>query len=98
MANFEEMGNSVIAGDKEKSAELTKQAIDEGVNPLDIINKGLISGMDVVGQRFKAGDMFVPEVLMSANAMKGRYGLSKTITGRRRYTFIRESTSWHSIR
>jgi 5-methyltetrahydrofolate--homocysteine methyltransferase len=79
MANFEEMGNSVIAGDKEKSAELTKLAIDEGVNPLDIINKGLISGMDVVGQRFKAGDMFVPEVLMSANAMKAGMALVRPL-------------------
>jgi len=38
-------------------------------DPLEIINQGLIAGMDVVGARFKAGDMFVPEVLMCAKAM-----------------------------
>ena len=69
MANFEEMANVVIAGDEEKSAELTQKAVDEGINPLEIINEGLMKGMDVVGQRFKAADMFIPEVLMSAKAM-----------------------------
>ncbi|MCP4699911.1 MAG: cobalamin-binding protein, partial [Gammaproteobacteria bacterium] len=54
MANFEEMANVVIAGDEEKSAELTQKAVDEGINPLEIINEGLMKGMDVVGQRFKA--------------------------------------------
>jgi len=70
MADFEEMGNAVIKGDAETADDLTRKAVDEGVEPLDIINQGLIGGMDVVGKRFKAGDMFVPEVLMSAKAMK----------------------------
>jgi len=70
MADFEEMGNAVIKGDAETADDLTRKAVDEGVEPLEIINQGLIGGMDVVGKRFKAGDMFVPEVLMSAKAMK----------------------------
>lgn len=69
MANFEEMANMVIAGDEEKVAELTKKAVEEGINPMDIINEGLMKGMDVVGQRFKAAEMFIPEVLMSAKSM-----------------------------
>jgi 5-methyltetrahydrofolate--homocysteine methyltransferase len=69
MANFEEMANTVIAGDEEKVAELTKKAVEEGVNPMEIINEGLMKGMDVVGQRFKAAEMFIPEVLMSAKSM-----------------------------
>jgi 5-methyltetrahydrofolate--homocysteine methyltransferase len=47
----------------------TQALVDGGVNPLEIINLGLIAGMNVVGVRFKAGDMFVPEVLMSAKSM-----------------------------
>lgn len=69
MANFEEMANMVIAGEEEKVAELTKKAVEEGVNPMEIINEGLMKGMDVVGQRFKAAEMFIPEVLMSAKSM-----------------------------
>ncbi len=39
--------------------------VDEGVKPSDIINQGLISGMNVVGDRFKKGDMYVPEVMLA---------------------------------
>jgi 5-methyltetrahydrofolate--homocysteine methyltransferase len=69
MANFEEMANMVIAGEEEKVVELTKKAVEEGANPMEIINEGLMKGMDVVGQRFKAAEMFIPEVLMSAKSM-----------------------------
>lgn len=50
--------------------ELVKQAIADGLSPHDILNQGLIAGMDVVGKRFKAGEYFVPEVLICAKAMK----------------------------
>ena len=69
--DFEKLSNSVIQGNAAEVAELTREAVDEGVKPTEIINQGLINGMNVVGKRFKAGDMFVPEVLMAAKAMKG---------------------------
>lgn len=69
MSNFEELSKAVIAGQEAKVKQLTQAAIDAGLAPLSIINDGLIGGMNVVGQRFKVGDMFVPEVLMSARAM-----------------------------
>ncbi len=69
MADFEKLASAVIAGDVDKVVELTKEALDAGVGPADIINKGLISGMDVVGRRFKEGELYVPEVLLSARAM-----------------------------
>lgn len=69
MTDFEAMANKVISGDVDVVAELTQKAVDEGEKPLDIINKGLMKGMNVVGERFKAGDMFIPEVLISAKAM-----------------------------
>ena len=71
MVDFEKLSNSVIKGNREEVVELTQEAVDEGVKPNEIINQGLINGMNVVGKRFKAGDMFVPEVLMAAKAMKG---------------------------
>jgi 5-methyltetrahydrofolate--homocysteine methyltransferase len=69
MANLETLNNSVIAGNIKQVVEGTKAAVAAGIDPIDIINKGLIGGMNVVGQRFKAGDMYVPEVLMAAKAM-----------------------------
>lgn len=60
---------SVIAGDDEKILKDVQMAIDMKEVPLSIINDGLIAGMNEVGVRFKAGDMFVPEVLMAAQAM-----------------------------
>ncbi len=49
--------------------ELTKQALESGVSPNDVLNQGLIAGMSVVGKKFREGSMFLPEVLMSAKAM-----------------------------
>ena len=70
MANFEEIKNSVITANIEKVEEHTKKAVEEGINPISIINDGLIAGMGIVGARFKDGDMFMPEVLMAAKAMQ----------------------------
>ena len=70
MADLERISNGVIAGNDAEVAELTRQAIDGGVQPSEIINNGLIKGMNVVGQRFKAGEMYVPEVMIAARAMK----------------------------
>ncbi|MCF6332441.1 MAG: corrinoid protein [Draconibacterium sp.] len=49
--------------------ELTKQALEEGISPDDVLNKALIPGMDKVGQKFSENKIFVPQMLMSAKAM-----------------------------
>lgn len=49
--------------------ELTKQAIDQGLDPDEILNKGMVVGMDRVGQKFSENKVFVPQMLMSAKAM-----------------------------
>jgi 5-methyltetrahydrofolate--homocysteine methyltransferase len=77
--NFEEVSNAVVSGDEIKVKELTKSLIDQSIEPLEIINQGLVAGMAVVGARFKAGDMFVPEVLMAARAMNGGMDLVKPL-------------------
>jgi 5-methyltetrahydrofolate--homocysteine methyltransferase len=69
MSNFDALSNAVISGNVNQVVESTKAAVAAGTPPIDIINKGLIAGMNVVGARFKAGDMFVPEVLMAAKSM-----------------------------
>ncbi|HHY39047.1 MAG TPA: cobalamin-binding protein [Clostridia bacterium] len=79
MFDLGDLAQSVIAGDVAKSTELTKKALEMGVAPLDIINKGLIAGMEVVGERFKKGDMFVPEVLVAARAMNSGLDLIRPL-------------------
>jgi 5-methyltetrahydrofolate--homocysteine methyltransferase len=69
MASYEDLAQCVISGDRDKVKGITTTLIDEGKDPLEIINRGLIGGMAVVGARFKNDEMFVPEVLMSAKTM-----------------------------
>lgn len=79
MSVLEEIAQSVIDGDAAKVADLTKKALDSGVAPLDIINGGLVSGMGVVGERFKTGEMFLPEVIFSGDALYAGVDLVKPL-------------------
>ena len=63
------MTEALVACDIEKLARFVDEAIAGNVPAGDILNKGLIAGMDVVGEKMEAGDMFIPEVLMAAKAM-----------------------------
>jgi 5-methyltetrahydrofolate--homocysteine methyltransferase len=66
---YEKMAEVLIAGKMEEVKSLTQEALDKGAAARDVLDKGLLAGMDVVGQRFKAGDMFIPEVLLCARCM-----------------------------
>jgi len=59
----------LIAGNIEEIRNVTQQALDEGLQAKEILENGLLAGMDIVGQRFKACEMFIPEVLLSAKTM-----------------------------
>ena len=65
------MAESLIAGKIDEVVDLTREALDGGAAPADILDQGLLAGMDVVGQRFKAEEMFIPEVLRCAKCMHG---------------------------
>jgi 5-methyltetrahydrofolate--homocysteine methyltransferase len=67
---LEDLRQSIIAGNETKAVEYTKQALDEGLDPEEILNYGFIPGMDVVGDKFQANEIYVPEMLISAKAMK----------------------------
>ena len=69
MADLQALADALIRGDRDTVVELTEQALTEGVPPADVLEKGLIAGMDVVGARFKANEIYVPEVLIAARAM-----------------------------
>ncbi len=79
MSEFNNLAELVISGDYAGVKVLTQKMIDNGNAPLDIINQGLMMGMNTVGVRFKAGDMFVPEVMMSARAMSTGIELLKPL-------------------
>jgi len=63
------LAEAVIKGDITQVTELTKKALDDQTDLNDIINNGLIAGMNVIGERFKNNEIFIPEVMISARAM-----------------------------
>ncbi len=71
MADLQALADALIKGDRNTVVKLTEAALNEGTAPGDVLNKGLIAGMEVVGKRFKANEVYVPEVLIAARAMKG---------------------------
>ena len=70
MADLQVLADAVIKGDQRTAVETTQQALDEGMNPATILGDGLIAGMNVIGIRFKANEVYIPEVLIAARAMK----------------------------
>ena len=69
MAQLEELSKAIIEGNRIKTAEITAEAIAEGISPKTILDEGLIPGMNVVGEKFKNCEFYVPEVLVAARAM-----------------------------
>lgn len=70
MADLEALSDAIINGDQKTAVDLTQAAIDEGTAPDTILEQGLIAGMDVIGKRFKVNEVYIPEVLIAARAMK----------------------------
>ena len=67
---LERISTVVIEGSLDDIEDLTEEALDEGLTAEEILDNGLMTGMDYVGVEFKAGNMFVPEVLRSAKTMQ----------------------------
>jgi 5-methyltetrahydrofolate--homocysteine methyltransferase len=70
MADLKALAEAVIRGDQTTAVNVTKTALKEKVAPKKILDEGLIAGMDVVGSRFKNNEIYIPEVLIAARAMK----------------------------
>jgi 5-methyltetrahydrofolate--homocysteine methyltransferase len=67
---YERISTAIIEGDADKTANLVQKGLDQELAAKDILDNAMVVGMGEVGVRFKAGDMFVPEVLMSADSMQ----------------------------
>ena len=67
---YERISTAILEGDADKAAQLAQKGLDQGLAAKDILDNGMVVGMGEVGVRFRVGEMFVPEVLMSADAMQ----------------------------
>ena len=67
---FKQMAQAVIDGDDDEAIALAEQALGQGVDPLEAINKGYTAGMDVVGELYSTGDYFLPDLILGGEAMK----------------------------
>jgi 5-methyltetrahydrofolate--homocysteine methyltransferase len=70
MADLKALAEAIIKGDQNTAVEITRSALEEGTPAESVLNEGLVAGMDVVGSRFKKNEIYIPEVLISARAMK----------------------------
>jgi 5-methyltetrahydrofolate--homocysteine methyltransferase len=79
MGDFAELSNAVEKGDVEGAKRLTQGLLDSGAEAYEILEQGLVVGMDVVGEKFGAGEIFVPEMILAAMAMKAGLDLLRPI-------------------
>jgi corrinoid protein of di/trimethylamine methyltransferase len=67
---YEEMAKSVMDGLPDRASELANEALQAGIEPLEAIDRGFKPGMDVVGEGFAKGELFIPDLMMSGEAIK----------------------------
>ncbi len=79
MQVIQQLAEALQKGDADKVSRLTRRAIEEPVDPKVILDHGLLAGMDVVGEKFKVHEIFLPEVLMAAKAMHAGMDLLKPL-------------------
>lgn len=81
MSKLQEIATAVENGKAKIVTALVQEALDEGIAPMDILNQGLIDAMGVIGEKFKNNEIFVPEMLVAARAMKKGVALVKPYLG-----------------
>ena len=79
MAKYQELADAILRGDNVKSKEVTQDLVGKNIPAGEILSEGLIAGMDVVGRKFKANEMYIPEVLIAARAMHAAMDILKPL-------------------
>ncbi len=79
MELYEQISSAVQRGKKKEVKPLVQQAIDEGCDPVEVLNKALVPAMDIIGEKFSAGEVFVPEMLVAARAMSAGTDILKPL-------------------
>ena len=77
--DLQQLHDAVITGDNKGSHSITEQALEEGIDPLSLVNEYMMPAMDEVGRRFETNEYYVPELLLSARAMKASLGLIRPL-------------------
>lgn len=67
---LEQIITSLVGGEPDETVELTRQALEASLEPLTIINQGLVPGMNIVGDKYQSGEYFLPHLLIAANGMQ----------------------------
>jgi 5-methyltetrahydrofolate--homocysteine methyltransferase len=76
---MQKLYDAILNGDARNATAVTQEALDAGADPLMLVTDFMVPAMDEVGKRFEAEDYFVPELLLSARAMKGALGLLRPL-------------------
>jgi 5-methyltetrahydrofolate--homocysteine methyltransferase len=79
MPDLKELYEAVVSGNAKATQAITQQALADGVDPLKLVNEYMVPAMDEVGRRFEANEYFVPELLISARAMKASLEIIRPI-------------------
>lgn len=79
MADLNKLYEAVLNGDAKIAAAVTKEALEEGVPPIDLVNRYMVPAMDEVGRRYECEEYFVPELLLAARAMKASMDLIRPL-------------------
>ncbi|MFX0115749.1 MAG: corrinoid protein [Candidatus Hodarchaeota archaeon] len=89
---FQKISQAVIDGEKEGVRQLVKETIAQEVEPLEVVNKALVPGIDKVGELWESGDYFLPELIVSAEAMKAGMDLLQPILEKDKSSAIAKGT------
>jgi 5-methyltetrahydrofolate--homocysteine methyltransferase len=79
MPDLTKLHDAILNGDAKTSVAVTKEALAENVDPMDLVTKYMVPAMDEVGRRFECEEYFVPELLLAARAMKGSLALIRPL-------------------
>ena len=83
MADLQKLYDAVLNGDAKTAVAITREAIAENIDPLQLISGTMVPAMDEVGKRYEDEEYFVPELLLSARAMKGSLELLRPLLAER---------------
>lgn len=84
--------DSLVQGDPDAAVDLTRQALTAGLEPLEILNRGLMPGMEIVGEKFASGEYFLPHLVVAASGMQGAMALLEPALRARQQVFRKAGT------
>ncbi len=98
MNNLNELYEAILAGKLEQAVSVTREAVAGGAAPQEIINEYMIKAMEAIGARFESGQVFVPNLLMSARAMRWSPRYTQTTDARAGQFVYRSDCDWYGKR